>query len=215
MEYNDILIENIKIHISNKLMSKFLKNEVKTVGDILSLQTTDFSNFRGVGIGLVKLFEELKIFLDLNKSLVNETNLKNTQKFLIPIIEISEETPLIEIFKNILNDYVSLLSNETHKSILLHFYGLNGTELLTLDDLGIHLGYTNERIRQLRIQIINDLNHLIFIGTHDNIEVNSLCLDKANKLLTKLQRRQLFSLENFITELDSSKSTIYTLDEIR
>lgn len=215
MEYNDILIENIKIHISNKLMSKFLINEVKTVGDILSLQTTDFSNFRGVGIGLVKLFEELKIFLDLNKSLVNETNLKNTQKFLIPTIEINEETPLIDIFKNILNDYVSLLSNETHKSILLHFYGLNGTELLTLDDLGIHLGYTNERIRQLRIQIINDLNHLIFIGTHDNIEVNSLCVDKANKLFTKLQRRQLFSLENFITELDSTNSTIYTLDEIR
>ena len=48
MKYNHILIENIKIHISNKLMSKFLINEVKTVGDILSLPTTDFSNFTTV-----------------------------------------------------------------------------------------------------------------------------------------------------------------------
>ena len=74
MGFQNILIKNIKIHIPNKLMIKFSINGLNTVGEVLSLSNIEFSNFKGVGVGLVKLFDNLKIFLNSN---IMPTLLKN------------------------------------------------------------------------------------------------------------------------------------------
>ena len=110
MGFQNILIKNIKIHIPNKLMIKFSINGLNTVGEVLSLSNIEFSNFKGVGVGLVKLFDNLKIFLNSNESLLNETNLKNTKILVIPKSEFTEDNTFIEIFRNFVNDYVLLLS---------------------------------------------------------------------------------------------------------
>jgi hypothetical protein len=217
MGFQNILIKNIKIHIPNKLMTKFSINGLNTVGEVLSLSNIEFSNFKGVGVGLVKLFDNLKIFLNSNESLLNETNLKNTKILVIPKSEFTEDNTFIEIFRNFVNDYVLLLSNEKHKIILTHFYGLNGVEFLSSKDLAIHLGCSNERIRQLRIQIIEDLGSFIFNDNLGKIKVNDAFKLKANEILSKLKSLQLFSLKHFLIEIgdNTSSNLLLPSDEIR
>jgi len=46
---------------------------------------------------------------------------------------------------------------DRERTILVRYYGLNGVKARTLEDIGKEMGYTRERIRQIKEQAIDKL----------------------------------------------------------
>lgn len=91
-----------------------------------------------------------------------DEELQDGQHLLDTLIDSSQEAPdeatLRNSFKKQIQDALDGLDEKEHL-IVQRYYGLDGNEPLTLEEIGGQLGLTRERIRQIKERALNKLRH--------------------------------------------------------
>ena len=60
---------------------------------------------------------------------------------------------------NIINDLMDNMLNEKERMVIEKRFGINGNQPMTLEDVGVQLGVTRERIRQIEHKALKKLKH--------------------------------------------------------
>ena len=108
-------------------------------------------------------------------------------------------------FLSYINSFSANIKKDTPRQIFLHFYGLGNNEILSLEDLAIHLDLSNERIRQIRLKLIGELRkNLLFEELRDTHNFEFISTIKY--LHDYLIELEVFSL-TFIQELLNNKNS--------
>jgi RNA polymerase primary sigma factor len=91
-----------------------------------------------------------------------DDELKDGQHLLDTLSDATQEAPDDAALRNSAKEQVhSILSNleEKERQIIIRYYGMDGNEPLTLEEIGSQLGLTRERIRQIKERALNKLRH--------------------------------------------------------
>ena len=93
---------------------------------------------------------------------LDETFEDDERNLLATLADPSQEAPDTEVLRQSARDQIEcILSSldERERFIVLRYFGLDGDEALTLDQIGELLGVTRERIRQIKERALSRLRH--------------------------------------------------------
>lgn len=109
---------------------------------------------------------EVEKFMALNERVVSiDTPIsEEINKPLVDTLGHELDDPMVHItqykLKMNLNQWLSLL-NPKQRTVVEHRFGLNGQDPMTLDQTGVEIGLTRERVRQLQSEALKSLRHII------------------------------------------------------
>ena len=104
--------------IPRKLFLKFQYNKFKNVGDVISLDFDEFSQYKGVGKNLLRLLDDFKYLIDKNPQFIIQAYEKS--------IESSNISKLPQINKIEIKYIKSIIPNKLYKK--LERYGIDNIE---------------------------------------------------------------------------------------
>lgn len=161
MEASKILINNIKGELPTILLKKFEAFGIKNLEEVLSINLEEFGNRRGVGVTVLQKLSKLKeqIRNDLERFADIQAQAIKIHK--LPINETTISTSnFLELALEVVNDFLILLPKQEHRGIINHLYGLNMVDKSGLNNLSQKYGLSQERIRQLKILLLDDLRKI-------------------------------------------------------
>lgn len=175
--------------VPRKLMSKFERHNINTIGDLCQMSKDTFRKLESVGVGTIELLEEFVDKLKNDPYKVSEEYVKNTTGIQVPY-EKNVSNSLINNLKLIIDGYIEWLNkNESrYADMIIRYFGLKNTVACTLEDLGLFYEVTRERVRQLIELLLGDLKSF-FEGEKSKC-ANVFC-----------EQSVLNSLQNFVTFL--------------
>ena len=120
----------------------------------------------------------------------------NTTVYVLPTDNALLKTSnILEHVNEVITDYLNLLKKDLHRGVINHLFGLNEHQLFSREDLANYYSLTTERIRQLRRDILNDLEKLL---EGENNEKYGCKCDPVvstifNEIKSKLTSKKIFS----------------------
>lgn len=150
-----------RLNLEEEIYRQFVDNGYTTLGDIYSLQTE--------GLSLVLKIEYEKAQALWTRAL---EVISNPDEWVSPPpvsatagprkINLSQQLP------SWLKNYFLESDRTRDYTILYRRYGLDGKKPATLDDVGVFLDITRERVRQLQERAQRNLHNFIFLNQQDN-----------------------------------------------
>lgn len=176
----DVEFSKIKSLIPTKLLSKFERHNIRTVGELCLISKDEFSKLESVGVGTIKLLEEFVDKIKNNSLKVTQEYLKNTQGITIPSNE-KVSNSLVSNLKVILDEYTDWLEQNDKRlaDILVRYFGLRNNVSCFMDDLGLFYEITRERVRQLLDLILADIKS--FFEGNKSEYASVVCEEKLQK----------------------------------
>tara|TARA_R110002072_G_C7938528_1_gene532270 strand:+ start:71 stop:2377 length:2307 start_codon:yes stop_codon:yes gene_type:complete len=148
------------IGLPARALNLSLQAGAKNSFDAISIVLSGFSGVRGVGVKTVSE-SQAAVFNFINK--VEKSTEKDIQLMIDPRDEYlsSAKGNLVEAFPAVLELYLSKTKGKNLKrdrDILYKRFGLEGSSIYTLEDLGTFYDVTRERIRQIEAKSIKELD---------------------------------------------------------
>ena len=131
------------------------------MASVLSIDLVEFSQKRGIGKTVIERLSEFQqqIIEDLER--LGELQIENTKTHFLPINEeVISTSNFLEVASEVVTDYLNLLPKREHRGIINHLYGLNNSDKFSMDDLSHYYPLTSERIRQLRIILLEEIRKI-------------------------------------------------------
>jgi hypothetical protein len=156
--------------IPEKLYSKFERNNILKVEDVINLDPDDFRKFRSVGVAVEKLFSELKNRIIEDPDLILQLYRQNSPKNLP--FESEEMLDIIRMFENIVENYLFIVETSKYKTpkeykrnsrdidIIRKCFGLKSV-IYQKEKIGKRHRLDPERIRQISEEFISDIKNLV------------------------------------------------------
>lgn len=201
MKASEILIKNIKEKIPSILIAKFETFDVKDLGAVLSINLDEFRQRRGVGETIVNKLIEFQEQIRNNIEIFAELQIQNTKIHFLPINEtVISASNFLVVVSEVVTDYLNLLPVPEHRGIINHLYGLNHAYRFSMDDLSHYYPLTRERIRQLKIILLEEIRN-IFKG-ESNIElrcqIKQSIAEEFSEIRKSLLEKRVFSFDELI-----------------
>jgi hypothetical protein len=201
MNASEILIENIKEEIPTILMAKFETVGITNLAEVLSIDLVEFRHRRGVGAIVVDRLSELQEQVKDNLEKFSDVQIQNTKIHFLPVNEVIISTSnFLEVASEVVTDYLNLLPKRQHRGIINHFYGLNNSDKFTIDDLSHYYPLTSERIRQLRLMLLEEIRK-IFKGefnTELRCEIRQSAEANFTEIHKQLSTKRVLSYDDLI-----------------
>jgi hypothetical protein len=157
----EIEIELIEDIFPNLLFNKLKLLGLKTINEFVSFPVEEFAKTKTVGQKAIDLFTQFKEKVTTEPEYFYEAYLKKTTYLKLPSnIEDLATISFLELFKNVVIEYLNLLEKKHLRDIILLGYGINSKKY-TREDIGCLHGYSTERIRQLQTEILAELELLM------------------------------------------------------
>lgn len=201
MNTAEILVENIKEEIPSILVAKFETFDIKNLEEVLSINLDEYSKRRGVGKKVIDKISELQEQIRNDLGRFASIQLQNTKTHFLPINEtIISTSNFLDVASEVVTDYLNLLTVLEHRGIINHLYGLNNADKFSIDDLSHYYPLTRERIRQLKLNLLNKIKK-IFKGEF-NIELRCQIRQSVANEFIEIQNfllsRRVFSFDELI-----------------
>lgn len=116
---------------------------------------------------LDKPIEEVKHMLGLNErstSVDSPTNINSDKSLLDTIPDEQNTDPSLILQNSDVQDHIDIwlnLLSDKQRAVVERRFGLHGSEVATLEDIGKELGVTRERVRQIQIEAIKRLRQIL------------------------------------------------------
>ncbi|MDZ7798534.1 MAG: RNA polymerase sigma factor RpoD/SigA [Patescibacteria group bacterium] len=161
---------NIIMSLRDK--SRMIRLPANIVNDIFKIKK--LSRELSQELDRIPEIDEIAERLELSTEKVAKL-IRNKKSFSLNFLLDDEDEPLINYivdkknlppdemtYRRVLSEYIdkaidSLTDNE--KFVLKFYFGFNGNKPLTLKEIGIKIGLTEERIRQIKVKAISRLRH--------------------------------------------------------
>lgn len=158
MDSSEILMKNVREEIPTILIGKFEEANFSNLEEILSIDLQEFSQRRGIGKTVVTKLQEFQERVRENLIEFADLQTQNTKIHYLPVNEdIISTSNFLDISLETVTDFLNLLPKEEHRGIINHLYGLNNSDIFTLDDLSLYYPLTKERIRQLKYELLEEI----------------------------------------------------------
>jgi DNA-directed RNA polymerase alpha subunit len=182
------------LHFSNVAYNSLARNNIVTIGDLIFRSKQGIQKIRGLVLKAIS--ESIKNLIALSNSIVlpNEVdwfNFWNENGIILFPDKLDNVDDLRKAFLNFSNFVMELISStfdERDWVIIQRRFGLNNTEILTLEELGEAYGLTRERVRQLEERVLLRLEKTLFQDDYTGIRIHihPNFLNKIHKLRSKL-----------------------------
>ncbi|OCB77583.1 hypothetical protein [Flavobacterium piscis] len=197
MDLSKIKIENISQIITPILISKFLLYKIQNLEEVLEIVPDEFGKLNKIGKKVVEeLIKFQKIIIENPEDIYNLYE-KNTKIYELPVdFSVLQANSFIELLNEVIIDYLNF-RKEMDKGIITHYYGLNKSDLFTLEDLGSIYNKTRERIRQRKEEILYDLR-LFLQGKESETErifCNSSVIERYEYLRRVVIDKRVLTIE--------------------
>jgi hypothetical protein len=198
MNKSSIELKHLTEIIPPLLLKKFEIFDIHNLQQVSELDPNEFAKKEYIGKKVVSELMKFQKFLDTNFDELIEVYESNTKTYTLPIDYSNlTEKSIIEILNETLTDYLNLQKDDLIKGIISHFYGINSSDIYTLDDLASYYNKSNERIRQLKEKILFDLD--IFLQGKKSEKPRLICESKLTidylKLKEFLRNQRVLSFE--------------------
>ncbi|MGQ7868721.1 hypothetical protein [Sunxiuqinia sp. sy24] len=157
----EIEIKLIEEFFPNLLFNKLKLLGIKTIYEFVSFPTEEFRKTKTVGQKAIDLFIQFKDKVTEEPEYFYDAYLRKTTYLKLPSnIEDLATISFLELFKNVVIEYLNILEKTHLRDIILLGYGINSKKY-TREDIGCLHGYTTERVRQLQVKLLSELGHLM------------------------------------------------------
>jgi hypothetical protein len=157
----EIELEKIKEIIPKMLIHKFETIGIQTLGEAMELESSSFEKIKGVGKSSLKEFNDFKSKVSLEPDRVITYYNANALPLSLPLSDYDKEGDILQLFQEIIVDFINLLENQFHKDSIVLYYGLFNNKIRSREDIANLHGFTVERTRQVQISIKNILKNLL------------------------------------------------------
>lgn len=186
MNKSKIELKHLNEIIPPLLLKKFELFDIKDLQQVSELDTIEFAKKEYIGKKVVSELVKFQNYIDTNFDEIIEIFESNSKIYTLPIDYLNlADRSIIEILNETLTDYLSLQKDDLIKGIITHYYGINNSDIYTLDDLSSYYDKSNERIRQLKEKILFDLD--IFLQGKKNEKLRLICESKLTNEYLKLK----------------------------
>ena len=141
-----VQIEKARKQVQN---SQNEEQEIREIAKTLNMKVSHVADLINISRELVSL--EVPIYAEKDSSLLGDY-IEDTR------YELPEDAMITEILKKDVDRLLATLSRK-EAEILRYRYGLNGTNSLSLKEIGDHYKLTKERIRQIEKKAVKRLRH--------------------------------------------------------
>ncbi len=161
-EISDILLTDI--FLDGEISQQLIENGYKTIGDIYSLQA------EGISLTLNIDYAEAQNFWTRALEVISDPDEWRSEPTVTVItVPTQNRVNLTEQFPSWLKEFFSESDNPRNYHILYRRYGLDGKNQATLEEVGIFLDLTRERVRQLQNKAILNLRDTIMSNSELNV----------------------------------------------
>ena len=204
-------IEEIELHQISDIVSKSIANRLRkmgicTVGELISLKREDYVRFDCPHPLSLPRFDKLRTYIDQKPEEILAIYLRK-KDLDIPFsvdVPIKPEMSFIEIFRAVLNDYLSLLPRKMDKDIICRRYGLGEDRTYRLEEIGLYHGLSRERIRQMLQKNTTEIRSLM--AGEDVPRIGRSCRPEAllrfEEVVKKIKSQGVISGKRMLHELD-------------
>lgn len=200
MNKSEIKIQYVLETIPSILLKKFESLGISNLQQVSDIDIFEFSQKSGIGKSVVLKLKEYQNFVKLNFNELIQLQETKTKEYLIPLDYYSlNPESFIELLNEAIIDFLNLNNDELLKGIVNHFYGLNGSDKYTLEDLSAYYTKTSERIRQLKELSLNKINSFFVETKNESLRctcVKEICLNYL-KLKQEVFAQKVLSKETF------------------
>lgn len=190
MDKSEIKIQHIIETIPSILLKKFNSLGITNLQEVVEIDVQEFSKKKGIGKSVISKLEEYQDYIEINIIDLIQLQESKTKQYLIPL-DYNNLNPnsFIELINETVSDYLNLNSDALLKGIINHYYGLNNSDKYTLDELSDYYQKTSERIRQLKIFVLNKLDSFLTAGVDEQMRCN--CVEDISSNYQNLKREIL------------------------
>ena len=196
MGSSEILIKNIIEEIPTILIGKFEEANLSNLEEILSINFQEFCRIRGVGRTAAKKLQEFQERVRENLEEFSDLQTRNTKIHNLPVNEdIISTSNFLDISLETVTDFLNLLPKHEHRGIINHLYGLNNSDIFTLDDLSLYYQISKERIRQLKHELL-DIIKSVFQGEPSSdlrCHIRQSVSEEFKEIQDYLSKKRVFS----------------------
>jgi hypothetical protein len=162
------------LHLPSRSHNPLERMGITTLGDLFSLSDSELGVIPKLGTTNLRRIQDIKSqFLD---SIAESGSVNWFQFWKISGIEIiphdfdefTPENKIIGELPSIIQEILAQNTDERLWFILQRRLGLEGTEKLTLEELGLAFGLTRERVRQLEASALNELRGVLIEDDYKN-----------------------------------------------
>ena len=162
-EIDNIPIRHLKELMNVSVFNRLIKMRMGTIEDARKLDEDTYSNFpceHPVGI---RYFREFKQLMFDQPELIKKTY-ENYKDVDIPFsidVPIGPKVSFMEVFRSVIDDYLSLLPRDLDKDVICKRYGIGEDRAYLLEEIGLFHSLTRERIRQIVQRNMNEIRLLL------------------------------------------------------
>jgi DNA-directed RNA polymerase delta subunit len=184
---DDIEIHYIKSLIPKRPYKRLIEYNIKTVGDLKTINLTAFQTKYNVSNPPITIIKKLIHTINVNPNEIFDVYDKN-RPVMIPIISRPIPQNVIQIFKEIISFYFQHKKVETEKNIIDKRYGISEPKKLTFEEIRLFFDKTRERIRQIHKYSLTKIKEFLLKGyeLETNIIINPdyhhILLDYINQM---------------------------------
>ncbi|MFZ5985578.1 MAG: DNA-directed RNA polymerase subunit alpha C-terminal domain-containing protein [Bacillota bacterium] len=204
-----ISILNLSIRAANALE----RSGILTIEDWMNASFKNAQKIRGIGEKLTKEIEEKVAHLVENSSQLTWEESKKSKDSRLYLIEEALESPpqLVKYIQLISKNLLHALGNERDYEILKRRYGLEGSSVYTLQEVGYYYNLTRERIRQIELRAERKIGEFI-LGKrqYNDSKLHDSLIYEANELVSILSQSGSILFESEIVDiLQQRYNTVY------
>lgn len=190
------------LRLSSRAKKPLINAKIQTIGQLLEIRNNgELKKIRWLGeksrLEIENALALLQDETELPSSNRIEFKFVDTRPYLISFED--NATPnLVKLIYPFIKSLFEVIGYDRELDILRRRFGLDGSEIYTLQDIGYYYDLTRERVRQIEARAIKKLRNVLF----GEVQLQSWCIQDELIEETKSLQQLLYTKDHLLTEYE-------------